>query len=138
MCDFSNGFILCKCNDPGTVVHNKRSRKNRDQPQAIEYKWALYRSEALMEEELGRYLLPESDIGKGLTAERVLNALNSRNCFDFDYTPGEGHNLVISDPELRRMEFIFRNGEWVEDHYSPFDYDCVKIDSGKLARRDSV
>ena len=30
MCDFNKGFILCKCNDPKVIVHNKKSRLNKD------------------------------------------------------------------------------------------------------------
>ena len=135
MCDFNKGFILCKCNDPKVVVHNKKSRRNKKKKnQPIEYDWTLYKYLGLSKEmELGRYTFPSSDVGNGLTSDFVLNELNSRNCFDFEYQPKEGDNLIISKTDSsNRIEFIFRNGKWIEDHYSPFDHVYEKIDNGKI------
>ncbi|MBD2451269.1 hypothetical protein H6G76_29920 [Nostoc sp. FACHB-152] len=71
----------------------------------------------------GLYELPAADIGKGLTDDWVLLNLNYRNCFDVDYTPQEGDNLVIQDAhkEWVYLSFIFQNGGWERGHYDPFD-----------------
>lgn len=134
MSDFSKGFILCKRNDSKTLVHNKKSRRNKKQ-QAIDYDWMLYKFIGMSdEEEMGSYGLPVNNVGNGLTVAFVLNELNKKNCFDFDYQPSEGDNLIIGKTDARdRIEFIFRNGHWIEDHYSPFYHNCEKMCSGKLA-----
>ncbi len=133
MCDFSKGFILCKCNDPKVVVHNKKSRIHKNN-QSIEYHWTLFKFLDMAEErEMGKYLFPINDIGHGLTADFVLNELNSGNCFDFEYQPSEGDNLSINKTDsATRIEFIYKNGKWEEDHYSPFDYKKEKFDNGKV------
>jgi hypothetical protein len=126
MCDFEKGFILCTCApEAKPIVHNQNSRRHKkkqaDQPQ--EYRWFLAEFvetyEALME---GIYQFPRSDIGQGLTAEWVLLHLNYEKCFDFDYTPQEGDNLVINQPNNPSfyLSFIFQDGIWIEDHYSHF------------------
>ncbi|AFZ01645.1 hypothetical protein Cal6303_2672 [Calothrix sp. PCC 6303] len=129
MCDFDKGFILCTCKDKEKpIVHNKNSRRYKQEQAATPkvYRWYLstfkeYRSddEPLME---GEYQLPVTDIGKGLTDEWVLLNLNDRNCFDVDYTPQEGDNLVIRDAyqEWDYLSFIFKNGGWERGHYSRF------------------
>jgi hypothetical protein len=133
MCDFSKGFILCRCNDPGVVVHNKGNRRNKKgKSDSVEYKWTLFRYIGISkEQEIGGYFLPVSDIGKGLTSRFVLAKLNNENPFDFEYKPTEGDNLIISNPR-QRLEFIFRLGKWEEDHYSPFDDIYEEFDRGKL------
>jgi hypothetical protein len=135
MCDFENGFILCKCNDPKAVVHNKKSRRNKLNPSS-EYTWRLNRyvgkSQGM---EIGRYSLPDKDLEHGLTSSFVLNELNSRNCFDFVYRPNEGDNLeLVHAHSQTRIEFIFQNGKWMEDHYSPFDHVLEKIEQGKIMK----
>lgn len=85
------------------------------------------------EREMGRYRFPGNNVGNGLTSDFVLNELNNKNCFDFEYKPNEGDNLIINKADFSsRIEFIFREGKWIEDHYSPFDHDYEKIDNGKL------
>ncbi len=135
MCDFNKGFILCKSNDPKVIVHNKKSRLNKDKKnKQIEYTWTLYKFLGMSKEkELGRYMFPVNDVGNGLTSDFVLKELNSRNCFDFEYIPNQGDNLIISKADsYNRIEFIFRDGKWEEDHYSPFDHEYEKIDNGKI------
>ncbi len=141
MCNFNEGFILCKCNDAKAIIHNKktkRRKKKRDKQEKkpIEYVWRLYKYLGLSKEkELGRYRFPSDDVGNGLTSNYVLQELNNRNCFDFDYTPNEGDNLLISTTEsYNRIEFIFRKGKWVEDHYSPFDDEYLEFDNGKITK----
>lgn len=135
MCDFNNGFILCKCSDPKVMDHNKKSSLNKIiKNQQIEYTWTLHKYIGKSKgKELGKYRFPASHVGSGLTSDFVLKELNSRNCFDFEYSPTEGDNLIISNADsFDRIEFIFRNGKWKKDHYSPFDHESKEIDKGKI------
>ncbi|WP_299682618.1 hypothetical protein [uncultured Dokdonia sp.] len=140
MCDFSKGFILCKCNDPKVIVHHKKSKRRKKlnkQSKAkttAEYEWTLFSYVGIRkEQEMGRYRLPASKLDEGLTADFVFEELNTRNCFDFEYHPKEGDNLIIhTSTGFNRIEFIYRDGIWEEDHYSPFSDDCEKIDNGIL------
>lgn len=135
MCDFKNGFILCKCTNTKNTVHNKKSRRNKLNP-SREYNWILNKYVGRSSEmEMGRYELPVNDLKDGLTADVVLHELNEKNCFDFDYTPHEGDNLVLANkPDQIRMEFIFKSGKWREDHYPPFDHVVEKVDQGKVMK----
>ena len=114
-------------------MHNKKSRRIRNkQHLPIEYVWTLYKFIGFREErEIGRYLFPVSDIENGLTANFILKELNNRNCFDFEYTPNEGDNLIINQVNSHvRIEFIFRSGKWVEEYYSPFEHEYGKVENG--------
>lgn len=134
MCDFNDGFILCKCNDRKTIVHNRKSRRNKVD-ESKEYTWILNKYLGKSDEtEIGRYSMPDNDLRHGLTSLFVLNELNNKNCFDFDYFPNEGDNLkLINTHSQNRIEFIYRNGNWTEDHYSPFNHVCEKIFNGKIS-----
>lgn len=138
MCDFEKGFILCSCKDKEKpVIHNKNSRRYKKSPQNEDntYRWYLCEFkgtfESLME---GMFEPPSNDIGKGLTSEWVLLNLNDRNCFDFEYIPREGDSLVIRKPQTYGafLSFIFKNGEWKEDFYSPFGIMLNKLNEGKV------
>jgi hypothetical protein len=126
MCDFNKGFILCSCKiKEKKIVHNKNSRQNKkmqgDAPQI--YRWILSEFKETQTEWLaiGRYKMPISDIGQGLTEEWVLLNLNERNCFDFNYIPKEGDDLVIrSNISSSYLSFIFQNGQWESGLHDPF------------------
>ena len=102
MCDFNQGFILCKCEPPladssKKKLRTKHKKKLAEQAKSfMEYEWILFKYIGpALEKEIGRYIFPVSETGEGLTADLVLNELNTRNCFDFEYNPLEGDNLVI-------------------------------------------
>ena len=137
MCDFSKGFKLCTCNDPSVVVHNKNSRRHKRKnggKKAREYIWELHHYVGEIEiSEMGFYNMPYEDIGKGLTAEFVLKELNRNNCFDFEYRPKEGDNLSIRIKDsIYSMDFIFRNNEWILEHYSPFYVETQRFLNGTV------
>lgn len=136
MCNFEDGFMLCSCQDKEKpVVHQKNSRRHKHQPQApLTYRWALARFagtyEALME---GIYELPAKDLGQGLTEEWVLLHLNYAHCFDFDYTPAEGDNLVMSgEKPFQHMSFLFQKGIWEAGRYDGFSTILEKFQEGKM------
>ena len=144
MCNFEKGFILCTCEEDKEkpVIHNKNSRRNKKNQtnDSQMYRWYLYEFvEKHALRMVGKYVLPASDLGKGLTAEWVLLNLNDGNCFDFDYTPKEGDNLVIraSHRAGLRLSFIFREGTWREDHYDVFNYTLKLHLEGEIAPLNS-
>ncbi|UKN02270.1 hypothetical protein K6119_01895 [Paracrocinitomix mangrovi] len=144
MCDFSKGFKLCTCNEkeiqyrePDKFIHKEGklvklpNTKNDQIP--IEFIWILYRYNGKNKElEIGRYNFPSEDIGKGLDVEWVKLNLSCENCFDFQYTPQEGDNLILTQNIILSpyLSFIFKNNEWVEDFYNPFEHDIVKQNHG--------
>lgn len=140
MCDFSNGFILCTCKNvvipQHENIHHKKSKKNKKKQFDVPtvYEWTLYKYIGLSKEiEFGRYMLPQSEIGHGLTSEFVAVQLNSKKCFDFDYSPGEGDNLLINNKaDWSRLEFLFKDGKWIANHYDPFTHEKKIIEEGRV------
>ncbi len=147
MCDFNNGIKLCTC-DGLKIKHRKQdlyrkvkgelvkipNKKNDDIP--LIYIWHLYKYIGKDEVNmmLGQYIFPSNDIGNGLNAEWIALNLNIENCFDFDYTPNEGDNLIIrQNVEMSPyISFIFKNGEWIIEHYDPFSEITEHILDGKI------
>lgn len=128
MCDFENGFSLCTC------VHlTKREKKIITN----QYEWVLFSFiEKITPIEIGLYSLPKNVIGNGFTAEFVLSNLNAKNCFDFEYTPKEGDNLMIKLVKKKEMisylSFIYKNEKWTENHYDAFSTLKKQIFKGKI------
>jgi hypothetical protein len=153
MCDFTQGFKLCTCATDALPV--------TDAP--IVYIWQLNTSPKapeIDERVRGIYIGPLSDIGAGLSEEFVWTALNSGNCFDFDYQPVEGDNLIMRaeltpagevilrkwwaeqrdkkfhqvPEEFRtgRLEFTYHDGYWEIEDYNPSDYDFLGFRKGKI------
>jgi hypothetical protein len=127
MCDFENNFVLCTCAE-GTL-QNKEVGENI-------YCWRLHKGVATNSYEIGRYILPTSHIGKGLSNEFVLQHLNASpaTCFDFDYTPNEGDYLEIFPFHERHfyLAFIFFQNAWKADHYSGYRFDHTRFKEGKV------
>lgn len=84
--------------------------------------------------EMGRYMMPTEDIGNGLDAEWIALNLNNVDGFDFEYHPIEGDTLFITQNQEMApyISFIYRNCEWVIDHYNPFDFTIQELRSGKI------
>lgn len=147
MCDFNNGIKLCTCNGEKIKYRQQElyrkvkgelvkipNKKNDSIP--IIYIWHLFRYIGQNEEnfELGQYIPPTDDIGNGLNAEWIALNLNVENCFDFEYIPSEGDNLFITQniEFSPYISFIFKNGEWVVEHYDPFSENIKHIFEGKV------
>jgi hypothetical protein len=147
MCNNINKIKFCTCNgekirlrDPELFKNvNKKSinllaKKNEDIP--LIYMWQLYRyvseNNGLAME--GEYMLPVNDIDKALNTEWLLLNLNTENCFDFNYLPNEGDNLIIKQNVLWSpyISFIYRNKQWIVEHYSPFCSTTNLIGEGKI------
>lgn len=147
MCDFTKGvkFCTCKKNEINFRYAEYYKKVNGELVKIIDkrnegipliYMWRLFRHIGKKKDwlEVGRYMLPTNDIGQGLNAEWIALNLNVENCFDFDYTPQEGDNLFITTNVILGpyISFIYRNNEWICDHYDPFTDDVEHVQDGKL------
>ncbi|MCL9806559.1 hypothetical protein NAT51_13570 [Flavobacterium amniphilum] len=121
-------------NGANTIVHNKKSRRfkhNREK-----YTWTLDKYIGYAKYPMdGMLIYPDHDLAENLTTETVLEELNSKNCFDFDYNPNEGDNLRIYNPEkyIRKyLSFIYRNGKWMADSYNGLIEETEKFNYGNI------
>ena len=147
MCDFTKSIKFCTCGKNEIKFRKQEfykkikgelikieNKSNESIP--IIYIWRLFRHVREKKDlyEIGKYIVPSNDIGKGLNAEWVALNLNVENCFDFDYTPREGDNLFIQRNEIlgKYISFIFKNKEWVIDHYDPFSDEIKHVQDGLL------
>lgn len=103
MCDFTDGFKLCTCTEDETDMM---------------YRWQLKVLER-EEDAQGRCIFPIKDFGNGLEFEWVKLHLEEGHCFDFEYLPNEGDNLVIhpKDHWAPYLSLIYKEGEWIDDFY---------------------
>lgn len=136
MCEIGKEMKLCTCvpNGIDAIVHHKKSRKFKKFRNDFSWKLLKYvgDSSCMMD---GMIIFPLDSLSKDLTNEKMLLDLNSRNCFDFDYQPQEGDNLLILAPhkyEQEFLSFIFRNEEWVADYYNGFRDETKKINYGTV------
>lgn len=127
------------------VVHNKYSIRNKekllDGYYETYYSWNLYKY--LGEREYDgidwQYASP-SDITGVLSVENLIENLNNRNCFDFDYQFLQGDYLTISfdyvNPKIMRkprpflvksfISVIYKNGQWLKDRYYDVNLEIIK------------
>ncbi len=141
MCDFENGFILCSCEPLVSIEPPKRkSKKNQNMPERkLGYRWVLFRFDGYIEDILmeGSFEPPVKDLGNGLNEEWVLLNLNLEKCFDFEYTPKEGDNLILrSNDRYKYLSFTFEKNVWISNHYDPFSTVLEKFKEGKIKNRD--
>lgn len=146
MCDYSKGFKLCSCENEKIKFREQefyrkvngelvkiRNKKNENIP--LIYVWKLFRYNGETNgEEMGKYILPSSNIGKGFDAEWIVLNLNDENCFDFEYVPEEGDNLIISENVTLGpyISFIYKEKNWTIDHYDPFSTEIEEKQNGKI------
>lgn len=141
MCDFEKGFILCSCEPLKTVnPPKKKSKRNQNAPAQLPgYRWVLFRFTEYIEEVLmeGSFEPPVKDLGNGLNEEWVLLNLNLEKCFDFDYIPKEGDNLILrSNDRYKYLSFTFEKSIWISNYYDPFSTVLEKFKEGKIMNRD--
>ena len=142
MCNKIYDFKLCICLDNNEPIHhNKKTRRNKyksDQIESVEYVWCLLRFiEKTNSREMGRVIMPSSNIGEGLTEDFVLNKLNESNCFDFDYLPRENDSLSLQIKGRFDiyLAYTFENGKWIiGTNYDAFNDVLENIGEGKLKK----
>ena len=147
MCKQGFDLHFCTCMNGKNIVHNKKSRRNKKKLEGEDFiyhnlKWRLNRYKGQNDSGMiGMMIMPKYRFTTALTADYVLGQLNSKNRFDFEYTPTEGDNLSISiDYSSNKkkkhlfsyMSFIFKSGEWVEDYYNAFSDETEEFQKGKV------
>lgn len=141
MCDFENGFILCSCEPiKETVKPKRKSKRNIELPKELGYRWTLSRFVGIIEEPLmeGSFEPPSKDLGKGLNDEWILLNLNLENCFDFEYIPLEGDNLIFkSNDKFKYLSFVFSDDKWVKNNYDPFSTILESYAQGKIEEKNN-
>lgn len=147
MCKYGEKIRFCSCTrekikykDPNSINVNKVTQGNRkislEEDPLLMFVWQLlrYDGEHVNTELEGEYLPPVNDIGNGLNSAWIELNLNTENCFDFDYTPIEGDNLIIRHSSIGYdyLSFIYKAGQWHIKHYNPLTNSTHLIDSGKV------
>jgi len=157
MCKQSQKLHFCTCNDKNTpVIHNQNSRrfKRMDEKKYLEGNiiWTLERHAGKKEEEwleIGSMMMPSGKLTEDITEDYVIEQLNTRAPFDFDYQPLEGDCLAIrfnwknrkfrqkyDNLTHRYLSFIFRAGEWTADFNIPFGENYETVFEGKIRMTD--
>jgi len=110
------------------------------------FKWTIssYKEEVNNYRVMGQMVYPQHIIGKTLTSDHILDALNSNNAFDFDYKPREKDWIKIEEKyefiELKNhprsringyISFKFENGKWEFGRY-PMYYSQKQMEIGKI------
>ncbi|SFD49100.1 hypothetical protein [Flavobacterium phragmitis] len=136
MCENVKEIKLCTCiiNDNDTVISHKRFTKYKSKKRN-DYIWVLERYVGYANTTMdGMIIFPLDTLNESLSTKKMLEELNSRNCFDFEYNPSEGDNLEIFAPGSydRKLSFIYRNEEWTADHYNGFLHETEKINFGRV------
>lgn len=145
MCEISNQLKFCTCLDEKNIeniniqksldkFHKKQLPKSKES-----FSWILYEYKGIQDsgnEMMGLLYMPSDKIGFSLTEEFVLNEINNKNCFDFNYNPKESDNLQINFQSNKDwtefLSFIFRNDKWESDSYSTFTEIIEPINFGIL------
>ena len=108
MCEVFQEYKLCTCSDK---IDKKKPYwvLNKGLPKKDERETSI----------LGTLIYSEDEILKEITEERLLQDLNSKNIFDFDYRPSENDILKLFDGKFN-YHFIHSNNEWRIFDKSPF------------------
>lgn len=77
-------------------------------------------------------MMPIGKFSEELTYNYIIEKLNTKNLFDFNYIPSEGDTLFIRIEYVYKvikkkhgslgiyMSFTFKNNEWTEHFHDPF------------------
>lgn len=104
MCSLKDGFKLCSCNN-GDIDYSKPY-------------WILKRAYS-HGMQLNEWLIGESSIPYTtmmVDEDLLIRSLNSRNVFDFDYSPREGDKLYLYFPAEKYL-IHYSNGSWFMENF---------------------
>lgn len=136
MCQPSQYLLFCACTQETFVsVHNKKSRRAKKKPAPPQFLWQLKRlTESKHQGIDGMVIMPQSQLNEHLTAHYVETQLNQGHCFDFDYQPQSGDNLLVFTDASAHvyMSYIFKDQRWTNDYYDPFYHRLLLIGKGKI------
>ncbi len=142
MCKKNSKIHLCTCSN----INKKEFFAYDNLNHPILIKWTLYR---FIKNEWvgmdGMLMEPIEEFSKELSANFFSNEMNSKNCFDFDYQPNEGDNIIfhlitytksgkkIKTSSQYKNEFIsliYKRKQWGIDVYDPFYNTTEEIEKG--------
>ena len=129
MCSTSTEMIFCSCDD--MLGGNEKTG---------EYTWSLTRYVGRSKSiRLGKILKPSEDLGNAITIERVLKEMNSRHCFDFDYTPQENDSLRIRNGQkgeaYKYLTIVYTDNTWIAGSNGTFGVIKKTINRGVVEQR---
>lgn len=151
MCKANLSVHFCTCQTkPGSYIgkqkQNFHPEKDRDEYLRTSSIWIL--KKYLGEKDLGmmgNIIGPSDKLNNELSAEYLREELNSKNCFDFNYSPAVGDNLEIRPNYVHHpirnfkrpglydyLSFIYRNRKWEVDHYNVFYDRTRQLIKGKV------
>lgn len=131
MCLNNDTFKFCTCIDSETKKEESVFLKG--------YTWTLTRLVGLKKSLIrGKIVLPEKDLGSGLTVENMLRQLENDQVFDFDYSPSENDCLEISAPmaehKIRYFKLLYKDGGWTEGSNPAFISITSQVAEGKIRK----
>ncbi|HLP14241.1 MAG TPA: hypothetical protein VK177_20080 [Flavobacteriales bacterium] len=104
MCESSHTLKFCTC----TTVD--------ESDMTITYVWELRSLVNSGNPVLGKFVNPSFELDDVVNEKKLVDALNRKNCFDFDYQPRENDQLQIRyNKNLHKpqfISFIFKGGKW--------------------------
>lgn len=136
MCKQSKQLIFCSCDTEALqeALHDKAGGDGRNVDYG-QYIWSLLKFVSLDENAVG-LIEPFEKVKGSLPVEFIIEEINQRNCFDFDYAPAEGDELHIEAANNFRdnLYLIYRNEKWVkdDDQYPEFGIELEQIGEGEL------
>lgn len=131
MCEETKSIKLCSCPENLDLTKSKNDS---------DYVWLLDRVVGPdTSGMIGLAMLPEEQLDE-LTAEFIVQELNAKNLFDFDYSPQENDQLRIErivkkKPKKRSyygeyLDFNYFNGQWEIGSVLPFSYHLETFKKG--------
>ena len=154
MCNRTEKLKLCACSD---MNPEKIQELYADEIKCLGKKDFLKVIRWKLNQYLGRewsgmdglMVMPSQNLIQELNEGFILKELNGPNCFDFDYHPKEGDNLMFEigwlfnkrgkkikrELEYKYSSYIFKNGEWKADVYHPLYEKTEIINEGVLIKK---
>ncbi|CAM3879835.1 MULTISPECIES: hypothetical protein [Flavobacterium] len=146
--------MFCTCLEKKSFIKKRDaylSLYNEEEYLTEVYEWTLYSIVQKREEKekhliIGEIKIPIKKINDVITAELIVEELNKLDCFDFEYIPIDGDELVISNgykhieidtktrPYLpfKTMHFVYENKEWYFGYIDNFEYETKRIYEGEM------
>lgn len=104
MCDLNGPFRLCTCS--GDIDYSKPN-------------WILRMNNTNKGEDMMvnfGMMIPSNLIDK-IERRKILRRLNTKNVFDFEYTPNENDQLELNFEEDDGYNFTFKKDKWVIEEW---------------------
>jgi len=151
MCNRTNKLELCSCSDMSVKrIQQLYSEEIKllDRKEILKViRWKLKKYVGLKSSEMdGLMIMPSENLTQELSEKYILKELNGTNCFDFNYKPNNGDNLIFEigwlfnkwgkrinkKLEYQYSSFIFRNEKWIADSYNAFYEETEVIKEGVI------